>query len=427
MARKRVIIVGIDGAPFRLIKHLAEDGTMPNMKMLIEESIFRQMASSLPEISSVAWSSIITGTNPGVHGIFGFTDLAPGSYRTVYPNFNTLRAAPFWGRQGMGRSVIINVPTTFPARALDGVLIAGFVALDLERAAYPRSLVPRLKEMDYRVDVDAGRAAESIPDFLRDLHRTLEARVAAFRYLWGEILDWQTFMLIFTGADRLSHFLWHAYEDVSHPYHVDFVGHFHNIDRVIGEIADRLGQDDVMLLVSDHGFELLEHEVQLNVALKRTGNLRFEQARSTSIEELASGTRAFALEPGRIYVNLQGKYPKGSVSIADRRLLLEDLKALFSALEVDGRSVIRRIYHKEEIFDGPCFEQAPDLVLLADEGFNVRASLKATELVEKDMRSGKHTQPDAFLIVRGDGAEEAVPAQPSVSDVVGIVDRMSGR
>ena len=425
MARKRVIIVGIDGAPFRLIKHLAEDGTMPNMKMLIEESIFRQMASSLPEISSVAWSSIITGTNPGVHGIFGFTDLAPGSYRTVYPNFNTLRATPFWGREGMGRSVIINVPTTFPVRALDGAMIAGFVALDLGRAAYPRSLVPRLKEMDYRVDVDAGRAAESIPEFLRDLDRTLEARVAAFRYLWREILEWQTFMFIFTGADRLSHFLWHAYEDVSHPFHADFVGHFHKIDRVIGEIVDRLEKDDVMLLVSDHGFELLKHEVQLNVALKLTGHLRFEHSRSNSMKELTDGTRAFALDPSRIYVNLQGKYPKGCVAMADRGLLLEDLKAMFGALEVDGKRVVQRIYHKEEIFNGPCFEQAPDLVLLADEGFNLRASLKATELVEKDMRSGKHTQPDAFLIVRGDGAEEAVPTQPSVSDVVGIVDRMS--
>ncbi len=112
------------------------------------------------------------------------------------------------------------------------------------------------------------------------------------------------------------------------------------------------------------------------------------------------------------------------VALADRGPLLEDLKAMFSALEVDGRKVFRRIFHKEEIFEGPHFEQAPDLVLLADDGFNLRASLKTTELVGKDIRTGKHTQPDAFLIVKGDGAEEVVPAQPSVSDVVGIVDQL---
>ena len=424
MTEKRTIIIGIDGAPYRLIRHLAGNGTMPNVKALIEEGIFEQMASSLPEISSVAWSSIITGANPGAHGIFGFTDLAPGSYRTVFPNFSTLKATPFWEREGAGRSVIVNVPTTYPARALDGVLISGFVALDLERATFPRSLVSKLTEMDYRVDVDAGRAAASIGYFLADLDRTLEARVAAYRFLWREILDWKTFMFVFTGADRLSHYLWHAYEDPSHRHHADFVGHFQRIDQVIGEIVERVERGDTILLLSDHRFELLDCEVQVNVALKRAGYLRFEQEQPQSLKGLAEGTRAFALDPGRIYLNLEAKYPKGCVALADRGPLLEDLKAMFSALEVDGRKVFRRIFHKEEIFEGPHFEQAPDLVLLADDGVNLRASLKTTELVGKDIRTGKHTQPDAFLIVKGDGAEEVVPAQPSVSDVVGIVDQL---
>jgi predicted AlkP superfamily phosphohydrolase/phosphomutase len=424
MAGHRLVIIGIDGAPHRLIKHLADEGIMPNIKTLIGESVFKQMASSLPEISSVAWSSIITGSNPGVHGIFGFTDLAPGSYRTVFPNFSTLKTSPFWERDGMGRSVVINVPTTFPARALDGVLIAGFVALDLERATYPPALVPHLKELDYRVDVDAGRAAESIPYFLTDLDRTLEARVAAYRYLWREVQDWKTFMFVFTGADRLSHYLWHAYEDASHPHHADFVGHFHKIDQIIGEIVDRLKEDDVLLLLSDHGFELLEHEIQVNVALKKAGYLRFEREGPKSLKEIDDGSRAFALDPGRIYINLRGKYPKGCVAPADRDAVLKDLEALFNSLEVDGKKVLRQIYRREDIFEGPYVDQAPDLVLLADDGFNLRAGLRATELVEKDIRTGKHTQPDAFLIVRGKGATEAVPANPTVSEVVTIIDRL---
>jgi predicted AlkP superfamily phosphohydrolase/phosphomutase len=316
------------------------------------------------------------------------------------------------------------VPTTFPARALDGVLIAGFVALDLERATYPPALVPHLKELDYRVDVDAGRAAESIPYFLTDLDRTLEARVAAYRYLWREVQDWKTFMFVFTGADRLSHYLWHAYEDASHPHHADFVGHFHKIDQIIGEIVDRLKEDDVLLLLSDHGFELLEHEIQVNVALKKAGYLRFEREGPKSLKEIDDGSRAFALDPGRIYINLRGKYPKGCVAPADRDAVLKDLEALFNSLEVDGKKVLRQIYRREDIFEGPYVDQAPDLVLLADDGFNLRAGLRATELVEKDIRTGKHTQPDAFLIVRGKGATEAVPANPTVSEVVTIIDRL---
>lgn len=424
MAGQRLVVIGIDGAPYRLIRNLADNGTMPNIKTLIEQGVFKQMASSIPEISSVAWSSIITGANPGVHGVFGFTDLAPGSYRTAFPNFSTLKAKPFWERPGAGRSVVINVPTTFPARALDGVLISGFVALDLERATYPPSLVPHLKEMDYRVDVDAGRAAESIPYFLTDLNRTLEARVTAYRYLWREIQDWKIFVLVFTGADRLSHYLWHAYEDATHPYHADFVRHFQKIDETIGEIVDRMAKDDVLLLLSDHGFELLEHEIQINVALRQAGYLRFEQEPPRSLKEIADGSQAFALDPGRIYINLQGRYPRGAVAPTDRGPLLKDLAALFSSLEVGGKTVLRQVCHKEEIFAGPCLDQAPDLVLLADDGFNLRAGIKAAEVVEQDLRTGKHTQPDAFLIVRGEGATEAVPSHPTVAEVVDVMDRL---
>lgn len=424
MVERRVIIVGIDGAPYRLIKGLAENDIMPNVKTLIESGVFKQMASSIPEISSVAWSSVITGANPGVHGVFGFTDLAPGSYRRIFPNFSMLKATPFWERDGAGKAVVINVPMTFPARALNGIMIAGFVALDLERATYPRALVPKLKEMDYRVDVDASRVAESIGYFLADLDRTLEARVAAYRYLWREIQDWTTFVLVFTGADRLSHYLWRAYEIPSHPRHTDFMEHFHKIDRVIGEIMDRMRQEDIIVLLSDHGFELLEYEVQVNVALKGAGYLHFEQEQPKSLKELAEGTQAFALDPGRIYVNLRDKYPKGCVAQADRNALLTDLEAMFRALKVAGRRVIRQVHRKEEIYGGPYFDQAPDLVLLANEGFNLQASLKAVNLVEKGVRTGKHTQPDAFLVVKGGDVASVVPAQPSVSDVVGIIDQL---
>jgi len=68
------------------------------------------MASSIPEISSVAWSPIITGANPGEHGIYGFTDVAPDSYRLSFPNFNNLQVPPFWMDKSYGKSVIINVP-----------------------------------------------------------------------------------------------------------------------------------------------------------------------------------------------------------------------------------------------------------------------------------------------------------------------------
>jgi len=103
-ARSRMVIVGLDGMPFRLIRDLAQSGVMPNTRGIIQNGTFAQMASSIPEISSVAWSSVITGANPGRHGIFGFTDVPEGTYRLSFPNFSSLKLPPFWNHQGNGRS-----------------------------------------------------------------------------------------------------------------------------------------------------------------------------------------------------------------------------------------------------------------------------------------------------------------------------------
>ena len=74
----RNIILGIDGVPFELMNSLSQKGIMPNFKELKDSYYFKEMKSSIPHISSVSWSSIITGKNPGEHGIFGFSELIPG-------------------------------------------------------------------------------------------------------------------------------------------------------------------------------------------------------------------------------------------------------------------------------------------------------------------------------------------------------------
>lgn len=394
---------------------------MPNVQALIGDGVFKQMTSSIPEISSVAWSSIITGTNPAQHGIFGFTDLAPGTYRRIYPNFASLKKPPFWDRQAYGRSVILNVPSTYPARAMNGVLIAGFVALNLEKATYPSTLVPKLEELDYRVDVDTGKAAQSMQFFLNDLDKTLRARIAAYRYLWHHEA-WNTFMFVFTGTDRLAHYLWHAYEDESHVFHGAFLDHLREVDKVIGEIVGNLKTDEKLILLSDHGFELLEKEVYVNFVLQQNGLLVLEKNAPARLTSIDATSKAFSLDPGRIYLHLRDKYPRGSVSPEDRESLLREMKAIFESLQIDGQRVIKRIYRKEEVYAGPLMDRAPDLVLLANPGFNLRATVNPDRLWDKGSRTGKHTQGDAFLLVAGDFDPAIIPQQPSVVDVVGIMD-----
>lgn len=420
----RMVIIGLDGMPYRLIKDLAESGVMPNTRAIIENGVFSQLESSIPEISSVAWSSVITGTNPGQHGIFGFTDIPDGTYRLSFPNFSDVKTLPFWNHEGNGRAVIINVPFTYPARSLDGVLIAGFVALDLKKATYPSSLIPKLNAMDYQIDVDSSKAHRSLDLFLKDLDKTLQARVAAYRYLWDEEY-WQTFMLVFTGTDRLAHFLWYAYENESHRYHSAFLDHLHQIDNVIGEIASRMNTGDSLLMLSDHGFELSQSDIYVNIFLMQEGFLKFRDNPPRSLADIDHGTKAFALDPARIYINLEGKYPRGSVKPEDRETIISELETCLNSLEIDGEKAIKRICRKEEIYHGPHLGHAPDLVLLGNKGFDFKSGLKATKLAGKGVFTGKHSQKDAFLLINKP-SPDIIPESPSVSDIVVIMNKLRG-
>jgi len=420
----KTVMIGLDGVPFGMIKDFAEKGVMPNTADLISRGIFKKMSSSIPEVSSVAWSSIITGQNPGRHGIFGFMDLFDHSYKMKFPNFNDLKAEPFWCRWE-GKSVIINVPSTYPVREMNGVHISGFVSIDIRKSVHPGLLIPKLEELDYRLDVDSQKAHEDLGLFMEDLDQTLSSRIKAYRYLW-DYIDWRFFMLTFTGTDRLMHFLWSAYEDENHQYHDSFLDHFRKIDGVIGEIVGNIGDDDLLVMLSDHGFERLDYDVYISYLLAQKGFLRLKQGGAVSLENISDGTKAFALDPARIYLNLKGKFPCGAVDGSERESLLCRLENLFNSLEIDGRKVIRDIYRKERLYSGPYLENAPDLVLVGAEGFNLKARVKADRLMDKAVFSGKHTQDSAFLLVKGIADMSIVPEMPAVWDVKDIVEQSIG-
>jgi predicted AlkP superfamily phosphohydrolase/phosphomutase len=420
MKNTKTIIIGLDGVPFGMIKNFAETGVMPHTAKLISQGIFRVMRSSIPEVSSVAWSSMITGKNPGQHGIFGFVDLSAGSYKMRFPNYDDLRAPAFWD-MWEGESVIINVPSTYPVRQMNGVLISGFVSIDFERSVHPKYLIPDLKRLDYRPDVDSQKAHSSVELFLEDLDKTLDARIKAYRYLWDSS-SWQTFMLVFTATDRLMHFLWEAYENADHKYHNLFLRHFERIDGIIGEIAGRIGDEDLLIVHSDHGFERLDHDVYINYLLMQEGFLQLEDSQDIVLDNVSYGTKAFALDPARIYLNRKGRYPRGTVDQTDVAENLDRLEKIFKSLRINGRRVVRDIYRKEQLYTGPHVENAPDMVLVGAEGFNLRANIKAEKLCDKGIFGGKHTQDTAFLMIRGLSTATIVPDIPAISDIRAIAE-----
>jgi predicted AlkP superfamily phosphohydrolase/phosphomutase len=278
------------------------------------------------------------------------------------------------------------------------VLISGFVAIELEKAVYPSSLLPKLNEFGYRIDIDTSRARDDHEFLIQELNETLRTRKKTVDYLWDKE-DWDLFIVVITGTDRLHHFLFDAYRDENHPYHQAFINYYQEIDKFIGDIYEKYTQlkaEKVLFMLSDHGFTQLKTEVYINRWLYENRYLKFNSNPPKIISDLGAGTVAFALDPSRIYINLKNKYPLGTVDKKDYEHLCEELKQVLLEIKYDGMPVLRNVFHKEEIYRGPYIEQAPDLVLLSNPGFDLKASVQQNTLFGRRAFQGMHTYDDAF-------------------------------
>jgi predicted AlkP superfamily phosphohydrolase/phosphomutase len=376
------------------------------MAAVFENGYFGQMKVSIPEISSVSWSSFMTGTQCGEHDIFGFIDLEPGTYQMFFPNFMNLKAPTLWDDLAVRskKSVVINMPATYPARKTNGALISGFVAIDINKAVYPSSLIPHLNEIGYRIDIDITKARNDHEFLFRELDETLSTRKRAVEFLWGQV-DWDLFVVVITGTDRLMHFLWEAYEEEGHSYHQAFLDYFRKLDGFISSIYDRFraleGSQDSMnhfYMLSDHGSTKIKSEVYLNRWLQENGYLKFHKDKPESLMDIGPGSTAFALDPSRLYINLQGKYPLGTVANSDYEMVRQEIKqGLEQMTFTNGDRIANRIHLKEELYRGPHIDRAPDLVILANPGYDLKGKVNSSSVFGRTNLTGMHTQDDAFF------------------------------
>ena len=417
---RKVCVVGLDGVPYSLLLDFCGRGLMPAMAKLIETGRLHRMKASLPEISAVSWTDFMTGKNSGSHGIFGFTDFKPDSYEIRFPNFQDVRAETIWDALGrMGRkSIVINQPSTYPARPLSGVLVSGFVALDLAKAVYPGPQKLALEKIGYQIDIDTMRAREDHEFLWQELAKTMAGRQKALNYFWGD--PWDYFEFVVTGTDRLHHYLWNAGQDPAHPYHADFLDYYRQVDRIIERIVSALrqpdGRDPVLYLLSDHGFARLDFEVNLNAWLEREGYLAFETAAPKGLGEIAPSSRAFALDPSRIYLNLRGKFPRGSVDPSSAKALRNEIRSKLERLAYEGRRVVRKVFAAQNVYQGPLAAKGPDLLAVSEYGFDLKGSARKKDVFTKTNLQGMHTWDDAFF-----WAAEDHGADLSISDLAPII------
>jgi predicted AlkP superfamily phosphohydrolase/phosphomutase len=288
---------------------------------------------------------------------------------------------------------------------MNGVLVSGFVAPDLEKSVYPESLLPLLKIMNYQVDVDASFGKGNKKIFIKELNHILDSRYRFFNKMVGQ--KWDLFFFIITETDRLHHFLFDALEDPGSEFHSDVLAYYRKIDRIIGEITNDMEKKGIpFIILSDHGFVQIKQEVYLSQYLKEWGYLDFLTGSGASgasgapknLANITEKTRIFALDPSRLYIHLEGKYRRGRVKKEEYPTLRDEIKTKLLALEIDGEKVIKDVFYKEDIYSGPYLDNAPDLVPLSHYGFDLKSGVTKEALYGRTFFQGMHSQDNSMLI-----------------------------
>jgi predicted AlkP superfamily phosphohydrolase/phosphomutase len=484
----RVFILGIDGGEFAVIDYLISSGELPSLKGLMSEGIRRPLMSTTPPLTPAAWATFYTGTNPGRHGVLDFLIRREGKYSMIPVHRSMVSGRTLWeevSRAGL-KALIINVPVTYPPDAVDGWMISGMdTPGPNNRYFHPPELQEEILGLfpGYQPDVHVSRhqlkySRELASWYIDQVIDLLESRISVILHLTRQ-KSWDLAVAVLTAADRLQHVFWEEVEEAmsrgtipgpEEPAGAVFEA-YRATDRLVGNLTSSLGGEDHLMVISDHGFGPLDRDVNLNVLLARLGYLSFKPApllpdlarRMTGglktslprgvrdllrkllpaplarpleglsiLEEVVDWerTRAYAMGyKGGVYLNLEGREPRGTVPPGEYRKTLDELSARLASFPdpEDGSPLITAIDRRDDLYRGPQASRLPDLILtIKDHRCTTRHSFSGAgeELFskpQKEFGSLSHTgshRPEGIFIGRGAHLrEDRVPESPGIIDI----------
>lgn len=434
----KTLLVGLDAACWEYVEPLLAAGRMPALQRLMQTGIRGTLRSTMPPWTPAAWASIVTGKNPGKHGVFDMAWRRPNTYEFSPTNGNVRVGTPFWKRlNDIGLRVgLVNVPFTYPVEPLDGFVVAGFgTPASASEFTYPPDLRSWIeaKVGPFEPAVAAEFLQTAAPPDILDketAHQALQVRLAtelAERYE----VDLLIINLMLT--DHANHKM-PELEQVQEAYC--------RADADLTYLLDHFRPDNVML-ISDHGSSRVKGDFLLYEWLREQGYYVSEENTPTQrkaalnwllhqwlkeqkgwtglpekvlrrivgggLEHLPAALQAWvwdrleasfpfardfvrygnqpdyrrtAVFPGSayaglLYFNLAGREENGVVSVGEREALAVKIAGGLSELtDPDtGLPLFTRVFTREEIYSGPSAAHAPDLILDAyDSGWNIRSS-----------------------------------------------------
>jgi predicted AlkP superfamily phosphohydrolase/phosphomutase len=307
----RVVTIGLDGATFDLIQPWVQANQLPNFARLLSQGAHGELATTFPPMTFPAWTSFMTGKNPGKHNVFDFTQRERGGYGLRFVNATQRRAKTLWQilSEAGRRVAVVSVPVTFPPEEVNGLMISGFDAPGMsggtadERSMYPASLHRELLEKlgGYIISSNAVALAGNPDRAIRAILETLDHKIRCAEYLYRKE-PWDFFMVLLGETDLVAHHFW-RFQDPGSPLRATppspacgdaILRVYQRADAFLGTMLDEAQRSGAtVIVVSDHGMGGCgDTGVYLNLWLAQEGFLRFRTApRETGGSTLRSVAR----------------------------------------------------------------------------------------------------------------------------------------
>lgn len=417
--KNSVLIIGLDGGDWKLLKPWINNGELPTLKRLFDAGAKGDLKTTIPALSFTALTSLFTGKNPGKHGIFKcITDsgsLVNGSFIKTEKIWQILS---YYNK----RCGIINVPMTYPVEKVNGYMVSAFLTSPDEKIySYPPELMSVLKKHDYKVKVKYGKHTfapnkkyliEERDNFLKELYDSLNKRHCTLKELMNE--QWDFFMLVFDETAMVQH-LFMDRKDIMLEF-------FKKVDFYIGDLIKTFSAKNTnpsVFIVSDHGFSPSPTKsINMKVWLEKNGFLEDSQAvahkmipkiynilNKMHLSELISlfsrvKSAKFSFqkkvkESSNIYYESPGIFIKQGQLNQDeyeelRNKIIRELKKIRDPLT--NEEILQIIEKREEMYSGRYSELAPDIIALPKSKYDVVFSYDSNLLFEniKIHSKGKH-------------------------------------
>lgn len=478
---RKVLIIGLDGATWDVLKPVMDEGHMPHLKRVVDSGVSGVLHSTIPPITPAAWTTFLTGKDPGKHGIVDFESYDPRTNKLEFNSTLRLRnVRNIWQiLSDKGLKVgSINIPMTYPPIPVHGFMISGFEtpgpAADF---AYPPELKPEilkrwpdptLRAKWQRTTFGGDRLfAENLDYIARSFRQGAE-----MTRFCGERFGWDALMVVLKLTDNLQHKTWKYIDERWRDRDLkrrDMVrACWIEADNAVGELMDYAEANEArVLIVSDHGHGSLEGKVQPNLLLKRWGYLVLQggTAQGTTrtkyiFDRVLGRTRKFAREgdilhdlaidftqtracvmhagmAGFLYINLEGRQPCGIVPQSDYENLRNELKQRFLGSECrvrdpEGRwiQLFRDVHKPEELYDCSRKDQPwlPDLMLIPHHPLAVIRKIRGNKPVRWLSRrriEGTH-RPEGIVAAWGPGIRRGATTEMNIADCAPTILAMLG-